>query len=435
MNLAFHRFHLGLFASTAVLFAQAPAPVLVPHRCGTPGWHLPFGGIEHVDCDMNNTNPSATYAPTFVYRIPVVVHVIQSTSGQGNLTDAIVRSQITVLNEDFRAMTGTPGAGGTDTMIEFYLATTDPSGNPTTGIRRYTNNTWFNDGGSYWATTAWNPQRYLNLYSNQASGNLGYVPDLPQGGSVLNTTADRVVVLWSAFGRPGSIGAPYDRGRSATHEIGHYLGLFHTFEGGCAAAASCFQNGDRICDTNPEGSPTGGCPVGRVSCGVTAPIRNYLDYSDDTCMNNFTPQQARRMRCTLQHYRPLLASNCPAAAATTRNAGTNLNIYTATAPRIGQNFSGNVLLFGTGYQLAALFAFTGGANVPLGASGDRLLVDLGSLQVFQTGFAGNGITAAFTFAIPNSLSLCGLPLATQGFAFGGPPDFRATNAVDMLVGF
>lgn len=141
----------------------------------------------------------------------------------------------------------------------------------------------------------------MNIYTNTASGALGYVPDLPQGG-IAGSNADRVVVLWSAFGRDAAIGAPLNQGRTATHELGHYLGLEHTFNGGCAAASSCNSNGDLICDTNPEAEPTYGCSDSR-SCGSPDPIRNYMDYTDDTCMNHFSPEQVRRMRCSLEHYR------------------------------------------------------------------------------------------------------------------------------------
>jgi hypothetical protein len=91
-----------------------------------------------------------------------------------------------------------------------------------------------------------------------------------------------------------------------THEVGHYVGLYHTFEGGCSADAApgCYSEGDRICDTAPESASNGGCPIGAASCGLPEPFRNYMDYTDDACMNNFTFEQTRRVRCTVQHYRP-----------------------------------------------------------------------------------------------------------------------------------
>ena len=86
------------------------------------------------DCDWNSTNPDQVYAPTFIYNIPVVVHVIQHTNGDGALSPSTIQDQIDVLNEDFRAIQGSPGAPGFDTMIQFHLATVDPDGAPTTGI-------------------------------------------------------------------------------------------------------------------------------------------------------------------------------------------------------------------------------------------------------------------------------------------------------------
>ncbi|MBO6514374.1 MAG: zinc metalloprotease, partial [Phycisphaerales bacterium] len=246
-----------------------------------------------ADCSFSTTNPRAVYDPSVEkYRIPVVVHVIERTNGTGAMSDERVQSQIDILNEDFLALPGTNGAPGTDTQIEFYLATEDPNGNPTTGITRSVNNTWFNDGGNYWTSLAWDTDKYLNIYSNSASGALGYVPDLPQGG-IAGSNSDRVVILYSTFGRNAPF-VPFNLGRTGTHEVGHYLGLYHTFNGGCAGG-NCYTRGDRICDTNDEQTPTGGCPGNRVSCGDIAPFRNYMDYSDDRCMSEFTPEQANRM--------------------------------------------------------------------------------------------------------------------------------------------
>ncbi|MHC5002024.1 MAG: M43 family zinc metalloprotease, partial [Planctomycetota bacterium] len=174
---------------------------------------------------------------------------------------------------------------------------------PTTGITYSNNTSWFNDNGSYWNQLAWDTSRYMNIYTNNAGGALGYVPDLPQGG-IVGSNEDRVVILWSAFGRNAPIGPPFNQGRTLTHEVGHYLGREHTFNGGCGSASACYTSGDLICDTTPQSSPTDGCSGS--SCGSPDPIHNYMDYSDDLCMWEFTAEQARRMRCTLEHYRPQL---------------------------------------------------------------------------------------------------------------------------------
>jgi hypothetical protein len=279
-------------------------------KCGTPDPRLLAGIDAPSDCSLFRTVPDAAYDPgAGVYRIPVVVHVIQRTDGTGFIPDARVRSQIDILNEDFRAMAGTLGAPGDDTGIEFYLATVDPDGNPTDGITNSTNNTWYNDGGRYWESLAWDTNRYLNIYTNNADGYLGYVPDLPQGG-IVGDPADRVVVLHEAFGRDAPL-RPFNLGRTATHEVGHYLGLYHTFDGGCGSSTSCNSTGDLICDTNAQDWPTWGCPTSATSCGRPAPFDNYMDYSDDRCMTGFTIEQAMRMRCTMENYRQDLYSADP----------------------------------------------------------------------------------------------------------------------------
>jgi cysteine-rich repeat protein len=280
-------------------------------KCGLPAYEdrlayyesLPQNDGVPGDCTFNLTNPSADYDPSVArYRIAVVFHIIENTTGSGYVSEAQVRSQIDILNEDFLAIPGTPGAPGADTQLEFYLATVDPDGNPTTGITYSMDDTWFNDGGGYYNTLAWDTNRYMNIYSNTAGGNLGYVPNLPQGG-IAGSPSDRIVVLWSTIGRNGPGGPPYDQGRTVTHEAGHYFGLEHTFSGGCDGGL-CYEAGDLICDTNAESSSTSGCPGDKATCGNADPIDNYMDYSHDTCMEMFTPEQARRQRCSLIHYRP-----------------------------------------------------------------------------------------------------------------------------------
>jgi hypothetical protein len=276
-------------------------------RCATPAPSSVAQEAPPSDCSINSTNPDEEYAPRDIYEITVVVHVITRTNGFGDVSDALVHSQIDVLNEDFQAMQGTNGEGGTDCRIRFKLAETDPDGNPTNGITRSADDTWFNDGGAYWNTLAWDPTRYCNIYTNSAQGFLGYVPFLPQNGPA-GSNSDRIVILWSAFGKPGQGGPPYDLGRTATHEMGHYLGLLHTFNAqgqcGSATAPGCYTDGDLICDTPVERSPNGDCTGSETSCGSPDPVENYLDYTDDICMFAFSEEQCNRMRCTLVHYRP-----------------------------------------------------------------------------------------------------------------------------------
>ncbi len=417
-----------------VFEAQSLIPGTNLHRCGTPTVMQGAGGFgaDNPDCDSFQTNPTAAYAPSAIWRIPVVVHVISNTTGQGNLTDAAVQSQIAILNEDFRAVAGTPGAPGVDAKIEFFLATTDPAGAATTGIRRYINSTWYADSGSYWLTIAWNPQRYLNIYTNSCGGGgvLGYVPWLPQNGAP-GTSADRVVILSSAFGRNASGGAPYNQGRSCTHEVGHYLGLYHTFQGGCATA-SCYTTGDTICDTNSESTARFGCPVGAVSCVAADPIRNYMDYTDDSCMTGFSQEQARRMRCTMLSHRPsLYVLAGPVASATLRTGAGNLNAnFSASAPRLGTTATASVVTFGTGFSAAAVYGFTGAATVPFDAY--TILLNTNSIAVLQLPLQVGSIVNTWTYSVPNDIALAGLPMKTQAVLFGA--NFGLTNAMDLVIG-
>jgi hypothetical protein len=205
-------------------------------RCGAPENRLPQNILDQPfappnDCGYGTTNPQSEYDPTFILDIPVVVHVIERTNGTGHIPESRVRSQIDILNEDFQAIAGSNGANGNNGLIQFHLATVDPDGNATTGITYDVNNTWYNDSGSYWDSLAWDTHNYLNIYTNEANGRMGYVPDIPQGG-IVGSNSDRVVILHSVFGNNGPIGPPYNKGRTTTHEVGHYLGLHHTFEGG-----------------------------------------------------------------------------------------------------------------------------------------------------------------------------------------------------------
>lgn len=273
-------------------------------RCGSLGPSTEearslFGNT--ADCSNGFTNPSAEYDPSVgSFRIPVVVHVITRNNGTGYISDEMVQSQIDVLNEDFLALPGSLGSPGTDCNIELYLATIDPDGYPTNGITRSVSNSWYNDRGNYKNALSWDTNRYLNIYTNTAGGYLGYAY-IPNGGGIVGSKNDGVVINWQAFGR-NSPYAPYDLGRTTTHEVGHYLGLYHTFQGGCSSTSGCYSNGDLICDTNPESGPNySGCF--RSTCSSSDPVRNYMDYSEDLCMDNFTPDQTRRMRCTIENWR------------------------------------------------------------------------------------------------------------------------------------
>lgn len=262
------------------------------------------------DCTFSGTtiDPDYESATGVTYYIPVVIHVVYDSSGVGNLPLALVQSQIEVLNEDFKAIAGTNGENGYNTKFHFFLAHRDPDGNSTTGINYHQNDTWFNEpaisNSPMKAALNWDPDRYLNTYSNEAGGFLGYAT-FPQSDA--GTPDDGVVIWWGSLGRNNPNGGVYDLGRTATHEIGHWLGLFHTFQSGCGTSTSpgCYTTGDLLCDTPSQQSPQFGCPVGATQCtGVVSDIENYMNYTDDACMERFTQEQSNRGRCSFINYRP-----------------------------------------------------------------------------------------------------------------------------------
>ena len=282
-------------------------------RCGTPTT-IPEGGISGAsDCPADANNPLEVYAydPSSdpIYEIPVVFHVLMTDDASlGYVSPESIREQISVLNEGFAG-----AQGGVDTGIRFRLASIDPDCSCTSGIEYHSDTAAFLDvnPAAYTALYSWDTERYLNIYSNVPLGAggqvLGYVPEFPQ--VIAGGAEDRMVLFFEVVGLTSF--TPYHLGKTATHEIGHYLGLYHTFQDGCPDGEPCREQGDLICDTPPEPFPNFGCPVvAPEGCpgGDPAPYRNYMNYSDDPCLTQFTSEQTRRMRCAIMTYRASLAS-------------------------------------------------------------------------------------------------------------------------------
>jgi Pregnancy-associated plasma protein-A len=221
---------------------------------------------------------------SFRATIPVYVHVIRAglSLEEGNVPSTWVQNQISVLNLSYGAF-----YGGADTGFRFKLA----------GVDRTTNAAWFNmtPGGA----DEFKAKRQLrqgganalNLYTVSGGGYLGwaYFPSSYDNQPWI----DGVVMAFASM--PGSTIPGYEAynlGFTATHEAGHWLGLYHTFQGGCNA------KGDSIADTPAEKGPAFGCQVGRDTCLEAGldPIHNYMDYSDDPCYFEFTADQAVRMQ-------------------------------------------------------------------------------------------------------------------------------------------
>lgn len=251
----------------------------------------------------------------FPRRIPVVVHVLYRDAAD-NISDDQIASQIEVLNEDFSAKNsdlkkipepfkgfiGNPG-------IEFFLAEVDPSGASTNGItRRQTSVDAFSVDDTMKADASsgkspWDPTRYLNMWVCRLSGGvLGYA-QFP-GGPPEN---DGVVILTSAFGRGGTAIDPFDLGRTATHEVGHYLNLSHIW--GEARVPTCTDS-DFVDDTPNQFGPNFNKPTfPSVSCGNTPHgdmFMNYMDYVDDDAMFMFTKHQVERIHGALEFSRSRL---------------------------------------------------------------------------------------------------------------------------------
>ncbi|QNL22752.1 T9SS type A sorting domain-containing protein [Hyphobacterium sp. CCMP332] len=247
----------------------------------------------------NNANAVHRFADSIV-RIPVVFHVIHN-GGAENIALSQIESQIRILNEDFRRIPGTNGFGpGVDTKIEFFLAQKDPNGNCTDGVVRVqsslTNHTP-SQAAQLKALSWWDNTRYLNFWVvNTMGGVLGYAT-FPGGTPAL----DGIVCADEYVGDEGTSSGtgPYGLGRTATHEIGHWLELFHTFQGGCTG-------GDQCADTPPVDNPNFGCATGHVSCGNVDQVENYMDYSDDPCFDRFTADQLGRMNSALTQFRSLM---------------------------------------------------------------------------------------------------------------------------------
>ncbi|MCY8995816.1 zinc metalloprotease [Bacillus inaquosorum] len=249
-----------------------------------------------------------------VVKIPVVVHVVWNTEEQ-NISDTQVKSQIDVLNRDFRALNSDKAKVPpqwrnlvSDARIEFYLAQKDPNGNPTSGITRtHTTKTSFSYEGldqpvkskAAGGADPWPSDRYLNIWVCQLAGGLLGYAQFPGGPP----QTDGVVILHTAFGTVGTVekpNNPFNLGRTATHEIGHWLNLYHIWGDDNRACSGS----DEVNDTpNQAGSNIGKPKYPHISCNNEPNgdmFMNYMDYVDDDTMVMFTQEQVARIDACLE---------------------------------------------------------------------------------------------------------------------------------------
>ena len=263
---------------------------------------IPFQGGKNTIASGNPSSPS-------IIIIPVVVHVVYNRDDQ-NISAALIKSQIDILNKDFRRLnadaSNTPASFrgmAADTYIEFRLAAFDPQGKPCSGIvRRKTNIEYFGiddrvKSSGIGGDDAWDASKYLNIWTcNLTGGVIGYASLL--GGPA---GQDGVVVRFNAFGLSSGSSTAFGKGRTATHEIGHWLGLRHTW-------GDEYCGDDKIADTPPQQGPTRGCPSGIVTACDNSPegimYMNFMDFTNDECVNMFTFGQAQKIRAVFNEGAP-----------------------------------------------------------------------------------------------------------------------------------
>jgi Pregnancy-associated plasma protein-A len=215
--------------------------------------------------------------------VPVYVHVMRDAAGNGDVTDSQISQQLAELNQDFA---GGESAEAANTGFTFTLA----------GTFRYNNNQWHKDRQStqYRSQTRKGGKNALNIWLVDF-GYLG-IATFPWDYAS-NPSIDGIRVQYSSL--PGGSVTNYNLGKTASHEAGHWFGLYHTFQGGCTST------NDSVSDTPAQSSATSGCPEGRDSCSLSGldPIHNYMDYSYDSCYNQFTPGQSTRISNMWTAYR------------------------------------------------------------------------------------------------------------------------------------
>jgi hypothetical protein len=290
------------FIVGALLLLSLNTTVQAQRKCGTVMGD--YSSTVHNSFDINGANPQGGHLrdtiPNEVINIPVIVHVLYKSAAQ-NISDAQIISQIKILNQDYRLLNADRvnipevfQSLAADVRLNFCLAQVDPNGYETKGIvRKQTSNDYFIDDGIKFSNqggdNAWDCKRYLNIWVCNWFGSLGYA-SIPGGPA----DKDGVVIAFNAFGNTGTLLSEFNKGRTATHEIGHWLGLKHLW-----GDENCGNDG--IDDTPRQRFANYYCQTfpHATTCSPNANgdmFMNYMDFSDDACMCMFTLGQKAEMR-------------------------------------------------------------------------------------------------------------------------------------------
>ena len=297
-----------IVAPDGVVFESHKAFIDAGRKCSTR--HVDDLEMEEIENNVKNNRAANGRAPgggggggseegTRLYpngsiTIPVYFHVVYNSSGTGNISETWLDNQIAAMNEHYAGQ-DTPAYRTAAANMSFRFIKA--------GVTRTQNNTWYSAGpGSAAESQMKNALRVgtaddLNFYTNSGGGYLGWATFPNNYAS--QPKMDGVVCYWASL--PGSNYAPYNEGDTGTHEVGHWLGLYHTFQGGCNG------QGDLVSDTPAERSATFGCPSGnqdtcRNKAGLD-PYENFMDYTDDPCMYKFSLGQADRTDTMWSTYR------------------------------------------------------------------------------------------------------------------------------------